>query len=232
MLAVDGDWRKSGEVTAYQSGTSWCSVWLEWSSEPFWIKAALLCHVTAPLIHFQCIHLIFLGDILSIRYAMNIVLQWMLELLRFNCALASEQCCAMCCFPLPYILQPYVLDCVLVLEGVCSLEHISKYFTEVFFLKPGWEQCWTKAVLIPALIVHGFPRLFPCEIEIQRIIYSASTKHLTHKYFPVVFHGLPFLRADLRVGKGKGKYECPAKMTTTVLMSPFEHSAEGCLLKL
>lgn len=87
-------------------------------------------------------------------------------------------------------------------------------------------------MLIPALIVHGFPRLFPYEIEIQHIIYSVSTEHLTHKYFPVFFHGLPFLRADLRVGKGKEQNECPAKMTTTVLMSPFEHSAEGCLLKL
>lgn len=38
-----------------------------------------------------------------------------------------KQCCAMCCLLLPYILQPYVLGCVLVLE---RSEHVNKHFTE------------------------------------------------------------------------------------------------------
>ena len=93
MLAVDRGWRKyweAGGVTAYQSDTSWCSAWLEGSSYSFWMKTALLCHVTAWLNLFLCIHLIFLGGILNICCAMNIVLQWMLNLLRFNSAFASE----------------------------------------------------------------------------------------------------------------------------------------------
>lgn len=74
------------------------------------MKAALLCHVTAQLNCFLCIHLMFLGGILNICSAVNIILQCMLDLLRFNHAFASEQCCAMCCLLLPYILQPYVLE--------------------------------------------------------------------------------------------------------------------------
>lgn len=84
-------------------------------------------------------------------------------------------------------------------------------------------------MLIPALTVYLFPVLLPCEIEIQHIHYGGSIEHLTRKHVPVVsFSWSAILRADLRVGKGKGQKECPAK-TTTVLGSSFEHSAAGCL---
>ena len=118
--------------------------------------------------------------------AMNIVLQWMLALLRFNRAFASET--VLC-----NVLLTSALHIAAICLGLCfgfrggSVDwNTSVNISLKFLLKPWWVQYWTRAMLIPALTVHWFPALFPCEIEIQHIHYGGSTEHLTHKHVPVV----------------------------------------------
>lgn len=174
------------------------------------------------------------GGIVNICCAMNVVLQWMLDFLRFNHAFASETVlhnvlltsalhiaaiCLELCFG--------VGGCVCVVDWNTSVNILLR-----IFLKPWWQQYWTENVLIPAPIFNWSPRLFPCEIEIQHILHGGPTEHLTHKHIPVVsFSWSTILRADFRVGKGEGQRDCPAK-TMTLLESPFEHSAAGCVLQL
>lgn len=134
--------------------------------------------------------------------------------LEINCAFASE---TVLCNVLPTSALHIAAICL----GLCFVSgggsvdwDTSVNIIWQFLLKPWWEQYWTKAVLIPALIVHSFPRLLPCEIEIQHILYGEST----HKHIPVVSFSWSAMRSVLKVGQGKGQKECPAK-TMTVLES-------------
>lgn len=78
----------------------------------------------------------FGGGIVNICCAMNVVLQWMLDFLRFNRAFASETV-------LHNVLLTSALHIAAICLGLCfgggggggccRLEHISKYFTVDFF---------------------------------------------------------------------------------------------------
>lgn len=113
----------------------------------------------------------------------------------------------MCHLLVPFILQPYVLESVLVLDSVDWSTSVNMLLN--FPLKPWWRAVLNESCSNNACSMHWFPRLFPYETEMQhtggcRWINRAggSIEYLTNKYIPVGRFSWPaFLRADLWVDR-------------------------------
>lgn len=181
------------EVAAHQSGTSWCSAWLEGSSSLLWMQAALLYHVTASLNHFLCINCYFLGGTRNICHAMNIVLQWMLDLWRCNCAFVSERVLCNVSLTSAFHIAAICLGLCFGFRGDSVDWNTSVNILLNFHLKPWWEQCWTKAVVIISALCTDFLDYFHVRLKcsIQFMVHQQST-WLTNISQWEAFHGLHF----------------------------------------
>lgn len=152
-------------------------------------SSAVSCYsLTKPL---SVYHLIFLGGTRNIHCAVNIVLQWMLDLLTCNCAFALET--GLCNVSLLPFIAAICLGLCFGFRGDSIDWNTLVNILLNFPLKPWWEQCWTKAVvIIPALCTdyfHYFHTRLKCSIP---FLVDQQSTWLTNTSQWEGFHGLHF----------------------------------------